>query len=208
MKALQAAVVMAVLALTARAEPLWSLAAMPTEWPRQADGSNALVACVSVVEAEVAKAQHFLAAGNYHILQGGLKGDPPHVNVQHPDNPNSRWTIFFKPADKAIGQIVKGEPGRYVIMLNDGGGRHYASYDDRYLEWGASGKLKSFGHSVGDQLKHQVEWRDDGRIAEEHIYNWANRGRTIREWTKEGTPIYTEVPTNRPVPLFGPAFDR
>ena len=165
----------------ASAEPTWTFVSMPKEWPKQPDASNAIVRCVGAVEAEIIKAQRFLATGNYRIIQGGLKGIPPHILTRHPDNEGWEWEISFNPESLAIREIETRTVRRRIALDEKTQRTTIATFPDQVLICDSDGQPTRFAQRIRDQVWHEVRWSNDGRIAEEVIKDWANFWKPIRK---------------------------
>jgi len=152
----------------------------PVVWPTQADGSNALVRCIAMIQDEAAKANDFLATGLYKRIQGGPKGESLHCVTPYPAEPQAKWIIFFDSASLNANQIIKRYPTNVAYRISiDPVTRHLvdAQPPNQVLACDTNGRPKAFGQQIKDRIWHEVRW--DGTNMSENVWDWAKRGKPI-----------------------------
>ena len=164
--------------------PRWSVVECPSEWPHEPEGGNAIVQSVVFVEQEIAKAETFLAAGQYSVIEGGMKHALPHVVVTYPDSSSDQWTIFFTKSDLkaySIERRGKTDKSDYLIELdirkrlltNLRSKAFFSIFCD------PPGVMRGFGQPITDKLSYTVGWNDKGHLDTEAVYDWSKRGQPM-----------------------------
>ncbi len=164
--------------------PHWSVVECPREWPHELNGSNAIVQSVDFMEQEIAKAETFLDTRNYTVVEGGIKGDSPHVTVMYPDPSSDQWTIFFTKTDlKPYSIERKGKTRQSYLIHLDPRNKLLMkmSSEDSGIDCNPPGVMRGFGQTIRDKLAYTVLWDAKGHLYTEDVFDWSRRGQPIHK---------------------------